>query len=105
MAMRSERNWMTILYRMLIRFLKLGSAATYQDFKHPKCLISSNSSYECAARVRRRHTNSPKSGAELARAQRQLRKRLRMRTRDYKRLRHDGPFCGCREPPALPPCP
>jgi hypothetical protein len=42
---------------------------------------------------------------ELTRAQRQLRRRLGMSARDYKRLRHDGPYCGCTEPPALPPCP
>jgi hypothetical protein len=42
---------------------------------------------------------------ELARAQGQLRRRLGMSAQDYKRLRHDGPFCGCKEPPALPPCP
>ncbi len=31
---------------------------------------------------------------ELARAQRQLRRRLGMNPKDYKRLRRDGPYCG-----------
>ena len=42
---------------------------------------------------------------ELARAQRQLRRRLGMSSQDYKRLRRDGPYCGCKEPPVLGPCP
>jgi hypothetical protein len=42
---------------------------------------------------------------ELARAQGQLRRRLRMSARDYKILRRDGPYCGCTEPPVLGPCP
>ena len=42
---------------------------------------------------------------ELAQAQWQLRRRLRMSARDYKILRRDGPYCGCTEPPVLGPCP
>jgi hypothetical protein len=47
----------------------------------------------------------PYQSPELARAQRQLRRRLGMTAQDYKRLRHDGPYCGCKEPPVLGPCP
>jgi hypothetical protein len=43
---------------------------------------------------------------ELARAQWALRRRLGMSAQDYKKLRRDGPYCGCdAEPGVIGPCP